>query len=133
MLPFRISEDANTAALADLWLGKHGARPPPLLTIDPAGGDFTDTITIHLKAGVAEGQVHYTLDGTPPTAASPRSDAPLVLNEDAIVTAALIRGGKRIGPAQSARFHRLTEEELRGRSGSEQVAHLDRPGGQIAH
>ncbi|MBL8794851.1 MAG: PmoA family protein [Planctomycetia bacterium] len=113
--PLRLDEDAGTADVAALWMSKFSRQTPPVLSVEPAGGDFIEMQAVKLVSRVPDAAVHYTLDGTNPTPQSPALTAPLSLTADAQVQVILVRDGKRVGPLVSARFHRLTDEELRKR------------------
>ncbi|MGE3809795.1 MAG: chitobiase/beta-hexosaminidase C-terminal domain-containing protein, partial [Gemmataceae bacterium] len=113
--PMRLDEDPITASVAELWLGNHGQKLPPLVSIEPPGTDFAESVDVTVKAGLDGAAIHYTLDGQVPTASSPVYRGPLALDKDATLTALLFRDGKRVGPLASARFRRLTEDELRRR------------------
>lgn len=113
--PLRLDPDAGTADVAALWMSKFARSVPPVLAVEPTGGDFIDTQAVKVVSRVPDAVVHYTLDGSTPTPQSPALAAPLTLTADSVVQAVLVRDGKRIGPVVTARFHKLTDEELRKR------------------
>ena len=51
----------------------------------------------HLSVDAPDAEIHYTLDGSVPTEASPLYTGPFVINRQQRVTAAAFRGGKQIG------------------------------------
>ena len=53
--------------------------PEPDVRIQPAGGLFTNRVDVTISTRIAGGILHYTLDGSEPTTASPRVEAPLRL------------------------------------------------------
>lgn len=55
--------------------------------------DYVVTITVDAP----DAEIHYTLDGSTPTAASPKYEMPFVINRQQKVTAVAIRDGKQIG------------------------------------
>ncbi|MEZ4612684.1 MAG: chitobiase/beta-hexosaminidase C-terminal domain-containing protein [Caldilineaceae bacterium] len=61
----------------------------PAPTIYPNGGNFNGETTVYMGSTVLGAEIRYTLDGTEPTATSPRFEEPLLLNPDgnsAVVT-----------------------------------------------
>lgn len=86
--------DASTAEIAALWLAKHNGNP--LVIIEPAPTEFTDTLRIKIVPGLKPGVVRYTLDGTEPVNKSrPKED--IVLRETTTIKAALFIDGKKVG------------------------------------
>ncbi len=72
---------------------------------------FNRRTTIALDAGPGIAAIHYTRDGTLPTTASPRYDAPLALDGDAyIVAAGFDADGRMRGGADRGRFHKVDFE-----------------------
>ena len=59
-------------------------------------------VTISVDAPDAE--IHYTLDGSIPTAASPRYEKPFVINRQQKVTAIATRNGRQIGDIKYKTF-----------------------------
>jgi uncharacterized repeat protein (TIGR03806 family) len=55
--------------------------------IEPAGGTFSGLIQVRLTTTTAKATIHYTTDGTPPTADSPTYRGPFALDKSATVTA----------------------------------------------
>ena len=49
-------------------------------------------------------EIHYTLDGSTPTAASPVYEGPFAVNRQQKVTAVSIRDGKQIGNVKYKEF-----------------------------
>ena len=64
--------------------------------------EYSKVVTISVDAPDAE--IHYTLDGTTPTAASPVYTGPFVVNRQQKVTAVSIRDGKQIGEIKYKEF-----------------------------
>ena len=64
--------------------------------------EYDKVVTISIDAPDAE--IHYTLDGTTPTAASPLYTGPFVVNRQQKVTAIGIRDGKQIGEVKYKEF-----------------------------
>ncbi len=96
--------DATVAAatpLYDTLDDRGGARTPQ---ISPARGSFNDVTTVTLAHPMywRAGGLHYTLDGSEPTATSPAYSAPLQLNDRVTVKAAEIDEAGRVGPVAVA-------------------------------
>jgi hypothetical protein len=53
------------------------ADHPLVVGFAPAGGTFVESASVSLAVGVPAAQIHYTLDGTMPSAASPRYGGPI--------------------------------------------------------
>ncbi len=80
-------------------------QQPPDVEIQPGGGTFTDSIQVVLCANHHEAMIHYTLDGSAPSAASPRYTGPLALKKTARLAAIAIAADGRPGLAQKADFN----------------------------
>lgn len=79
-------------------------NPATTPQISPAGGSFTSGQVVTLSSSDPSARIHYTLDGSDPTAASPVYQGPFVLNIDATVKAAAVRPGIDVSPAAEGRF-----------------------------
>ena len=81
--------------------------------ITPAGKPdrpylFEKSVAVWLEAPFMEGaEIHYTLDGGEPTAASPKFGAPIDLAETTTLRAAAFRNGRKVALDGSAQFVRL--------------------------
>ena len=64
--------------------------------------EYSKVVTMSVDAPGAE--IHYTLDGSTPTAASPLYTGPFVINRQQKVTAVSIRDGKQIGEIKYKEF-----------------------------
>lgn len=75
--------------------------------IIPAGGAFQDSTTVTLQHPLywREGGLHYTLDGTTPTAASPVYTDPLTLNRPATIKSAEVFTDGRVAGVSTAAFN----------------------------
>ncbi len=70
----------------------------------PAAGSFKDVVEVALEPGLfwREGQIRYTLDGTPPSASSLSYAGPFVLDHKATIKAAVLDERGALGPVVSA-------------------------------
>jgi len=76
------------------------ADPPAL---DPPGGFYAAAQTVALSAEPGA-TIHYTLDGSRPTAASPIYSAPLAVDEPTVVRARAFAAGRLPSPAATATY-----------------------------
>ena len=61
--------------------------------LSPAGGDFTNSVTVTLADADPDATIYYTLDGSAPTAASARYTGPLTLTKTLKLQAIAIKPG----------------------------------------
>lgn len=75
-------------------------------TVTPAEGRFKDITEVRIAPPLYfhAGSVHYTLDGTTPTAKSPVYRGPFWLNDPTIIKAAQIEENGKIGPVTTTRL-----------------------------
>jgi hypothetical protein len=86
--------DTNAVATMALWINSLGgtpALPPPILT--PAGGFYTNSVTLTLLPPDTNAVLYYTLDGTLPTTNSTPYVGPFNLTGSAVVTANAFEAG----------------------------------------
>ena len=74
----------------------------PLIT--PAGGSYTDSVTVTLSTGNGADTIHYTTNGSTPTAASPVYGGDFALTASATVKAIGLRSGYADSAVASASF-----------------------------
>lgn len=97
-------DDARPALALSDTLADHGGVNAP--TIIPASGRFNDATTVTLTHPLywREGGLHYTLDGSTPTASSPVYTGPLMLSAATTIKAAEIDAAGQTGPVAVARL-----------------------------
>jgi hypothetical protein len=75
---------------------------PP--TFSPVPGSYTQPVSVLLTSATSGAVVHYTLDGSQPTAASPIASAGIPLATTTTVTAIALRTGCTASPAVTGTF-----------------------------
>ncbi|MEZ4473750.1 MAG: CotH kinase family protein [bacterium] len=104
----------------------HGLGPAPARLAAPTPGAFNApavapavvfshpeglfSAPFDLTLAAPTGAIHYTLDGTTPTQASPRFEGPLPIAQSVLVQARVFAPGLAPGPVGSAGFVRLADE-----------------------
>jgi hypothetical protein len=84
---------------------KYGLPINTAPVITPAAGSYSSAQTISISSGVSTGTIHYTLDGTDPTASSPTYTGPFSLSGRALVKAAVFINGNLASPVASSQFY----------------------------
>ncbi|MFP3471858.1 chitobiase/beta-hexosaminidase C-terminal domain-containing protein, partial [Micrococcus sp. SIMBA_144] len=64
------------------------------VTANPAGGSVTEGTKVTLKTATTDGTIHYTTDGTAPTASSPEYTAPVELTTNTTIKAVVTKDGE---------------------------------------
>ena len=77
--------------------------PPPVIT--PDGGSYSSSHTVSITTTLTLGSIHYTLDGTVPTASSTTYTGSFTLSGSAQVNAAVIYDGSTVSPLSTAQFY----------------------------
>jgi len=85
-----------------------GFTPAPAFSTP--GGTFLAPFTLNVGAGVANGVVRFTLDGTPPTDYSPILAGPLSITNTVQVRARVFAPGLLPGPIQSETYLQLSAQ-----------------------
>jgi hypothetical protein len=86
--------------------------PPPRpladneVTFDPPGSGFTDGVMVKLTARAPGAVIHFTVDGSLPTRASPVFRAPVAIRETTVVRALVASGGAD-GPVAASVYLKL--------------------------
>ena len=87
---------------SQLYTGATLLVPAP--QIAPEAGNFYPTAAVSISDALAGAEIHYTLDGSVPTLASPRYTGPLTLTQSATVTAKAFKDSYTDSPAVSAAY-----------------------------
>jgi beta-galactosidase len=83
-----------TAGEGDIEITAAGMLGDPLFPESSSVAIVVNRIALRGALAAAEMQIHYTTDGTEPTSASPRYDAPIVLTESVTLRALVMRDGR---------------------------------------
>ena len=78
-------------------------------TISPPGGVFTGSVTVSVSTQTPDAEIHYTLDGTEPTQASPVYTDALVLTTTVTLKAKAFRNGLLESATTTAGFTRTED------------------------
>ena len=66
--------------------------------------DIQHNMVVTMTVDAPDAEIHYTLDGSTPTADSPKYEIPFSINRSQTVTAVAVRDGRQIGEIKSKRF-----------------------------
>ena len=97
--------DENGVALLRQWItslpGRAVVDPPQ---ISPAGGNYGKPVDVSLKVAEPGAEIHYTLDGSAPTATDPKYEQPLKISGPTVVRARAFKEGLTRSIASQAVF-----------------------------
>jgi hypothetical protein len=94
----------------------------PLLTVQPQGGTFTDSLQVTLSTGIEGGEIHYSLDGGQPTPASTLYTNPFTLEASATLLARVFVNGAPASELRKAAFRKaLAAPTITGQPQSQTV------------
>ncbi len=96
------NDDAIPASPLSDNLADHASNGAP--SISPAGGSYHDATTVRIDPPLywRAGSIHYTTDGSTPSAKSPRYVEPFVINDPTTIKVAQIDGNDRPGEVATA-------------------------------
>jgi alpha-L-fucosidase len=103
-VPASPPDPIDTVIVAEV-AGRPVVISPPVIEADSPAFIFDTEVT--LSTDVRNAAIHYTLDGAPPEASSPRYTEPLTLTSSTTVRARLFRDGKELGGERRAAFERV--------------------------
>jgi len=93
----------SAAEIAALFAASQVATvSAPVIT--PAGGTFTDSVSVSLATSSANSSIYFTTDGSNPTTASTKYSAPLSLTKSLMVKAKAVSSGLNDSAISSAAF-----------------------------
>jgi alpha-mannosidase len=98
------NDDIHAARPLYDTLANHRESSVP--TFSPNGGKFNNTVAVSIQHPLywKIGSLHYTLDGSEPTASSPVYSQPLQISDKVTIKAKEIDGPDNAGPTMSATF-----------------------------
>ena len=101
------------ATTAQNWLKKQGGDTLPTVSIQAPRRNFRDPVEVQIVSNLKGFDIHYTTDGSEPTAQSKpfQSGKPMKVSEDVTLRAALFQKGKRRSSIEEATFHKISDEE----------------------
>jgi hypothetical protein len=72
--------------------------------INPAGGSFTDSVSVTLQTATSGASIHYTTDGSAPTQSSTSYTGPITLISNTVLSAKAFKSGSNPSAQASANF-----------------------------
>lgn len=87
-----------------------GESTVPVPVIKSAGQTFKTTHTIDMQPLETTNRIHYTIDGSEPTAQSPLFTKPFVLDKSTTIKAVAIDSNGRRSRVVTAKFHRIPHD-----------------------
>jgi hypothetical protein len=73
--------------------------------ISPNGGSATSSLSVTISGNISPNVIHYTLNGTTPTSASPTYSGALTLTNSALLSAAFFQGSTNTSAVATAQFY----------------------------
>lgn len=90
-LPDAAAVDASQGPVVPVDAGP--VPRPPAVGFEPSGRGFRTSLELRLTPGDEGAEIHYTLDGSLPTASSPRASAPITIDQTRLVRAIAVKDG----------------------------------------
>ncbi|HHS13414.1 MAG TPA: hypothetical protein ENN03_06555 [bacterium] len=103
-LPRRAPDARNSVVALDIQ-GRPDISEPPVFRADHS--IFIDHMDVEIVTDRENVDIHYTLDGSVPTADSPSADGPVRLEKTMTLTARLFREGKAVSGPASAEYRKV--------------------------
>ena len=97
--PFTPFQPVLTAVPLDWTLGLVPVPVAPI--ISPRSGTYTTAQSVTLAHTAASAVLHYTLDGSQPTLASPVYTGPILISAPTVIMAAAVLGGMQSAPTRA--------------------------------
>jgi hypothetical protein len=73
--------------------------------ISPAAGSYSSSVSVSISGALTGQTIHYTIDGTTPTASSPLYSSSFTLTGSALVQAGFFSGSQLIGVTSASQFY----------------------------
>jgi len=113
--PLIADVDEQTRHVAALWMVRRSNSP--FLMVDPQPGDFDGHLKVRVTSAIKPADVRVTLDGSEPTAESPRWNGTVTISRSTTLRAGLFVNGRRVGPVASLPYRKLSGVETAARCG----------------
>jgi len=84
---------------------KYGLPYSAAIDITPSAGSYTSSQTVSMTTAISGGTIHYTLDGTQPTANSPTYSSSITVSASALVQAVVTVAGNIVSPLAAAQYY----------------------------
>ena len=91
---------------------KKQTAPGPLPRFSVPGGIFTNDVVVKLATDAPAEVIRYTMDGSAPTAASPKYSSPIQVTNSAVIKAAVFENGSSAVGASVSQSYILMDTEL---------------------
>ena len=113
VLDLATSDYEPLAVTAQNWLKKQGGDKLPTVSIHAPRRNFRDPVEVQIMSNLKGYDIHYTIDGSEPTAKSKqfKSGKLMKVADDVTLRAALFQKGKRRSSIEQAIFHKISDEE----------------------
>ena len=121
---------ALLSLVATTGLAAKSPRAP--LTLQPAGGVFTNNISVTISTS-GPGSVHYTLDGSEPNDQSPVYSAPISVTNSVMVRARLSATGSNRVQSVTSQTYIVVDDDLAGFSSNLPLVLINTFGQEIEH
>src|SRR5205085_2211908 len=90
----------------------NGATQTAAPVISPASESFSSSITVSMSDSTSGAVIHYTTDGTTPTATSTTYSAPFTVNKSETVQAIALATGHLASSVSSAKYTLITQAAM---------------------
>jgi hypothetical protein len=84
---------------------KYGLAYNAAVDISPSGGSYTSSQTVSMSTAISGGTIHYTVDGSQPTASSPTYTSSITVSASALVQAVVTVSGTIASPVVAAQYY----------------------------
>jgi alpha-L-fucosidase len=105
MLPDQAPDAINSVIVLDIE-GKPDINEPPVISSD--NDMFIDQIEVTIESDRENIDLHYTLNGSDPTAESPKAAQPIILKQTTTVSARSFRAGKAVSAVTRKTVKKVT-------------------------